>query len=102
MLSDRHHPGFVQQDWKGIGSYGTVGLEFALSILFGAWIGNWLDKKTGFYPWLTIIFGACGLAAGVRALWRVAQQANREADRQERMEREARKKYHDDSQRPQP
>lgn len=85
----------VQQYWKGIGAYGTVGLEFALSILFGGWVGYKLDQFAGLYPWLTIVFGLCGLAAGIRALWRVLKRANREAESASQTSEEARKEYHD-------
>lgn len=85
----------MQQYWKAIGSYGTVGLEFSLSVIVGLVGGQWLDEKlgTGFLMWLG---GAFGLAAGVRALWRALQRANREADELTRKERLERKKYDDD------
>lgn len=90
----------MQQDWKGLGGYGTVGLEFVLSIVAGSYGGWWLDRKLGISPWLTLIGFVFGVAAGFRAVWRALERANREAEQQEREEREARQKYHgrDDSQ----
>jgi ATP synthase protein I len=86
----------VKQDWKGVGRYGTVGLEFALSILVGLMAGHWLDGKFGTGGWLTFIGAAYGVAAGVRALYRAAQQATRDAEALDRREREERQKHHDE------
>jgi F0F1-type ATP synthase assembly protein I len=87
----------VQQDWKTFGRYGTVGLEFALSILLPLFLGRWLDQKLGTGSWLTLICAGLGLAAGVRAVLRALREANREAERLEREEREARKKFDDEA-----
>ena len=84
----------MQQHWKGVGAYATVGLELGLSILVGLYGGWWLDKKLGSGPWLTLVGLGFGIAAGFRALWRALQQANRDADRMDRQEREARERYH--------
>jgi ATP synthase protein I len=87
----------MRQDLKGLGTYGTVGIEFVLSILFGLFGGQWLDRKLGSAPWLTLIGTGFGIAAGVRALLRAARDAQRELADEERREREARKKYFDRS-----
>ncbi|HVJ17866.1 MAG TPA: AtpZ/AtpI family protein [Polyangiaceae bacterium] len=89
----------MQQHWKGLGTHGTVGLEIALSVTVGLLGGQWLDKKFGTSPWLTIIGLAYGIAAAVRALYRALKRANLEAEELERKEAEARKKYDDDDQR---
>jgi ATP synthase protein I len=86
----------VQQHWKGIGSYGTVGLEFAFSVLFGLAVGTWLDKKFETGGWLTLIWFGLGLAAGTRAIYRALKRANQEAQEHELRDQEAKKKYHDD------
>jgi F0F1-type ATP synthase assembly protein I len=85
----------VQQDWKNAARHGTVGIEFALSILLPAFFGRWLDQKFGTGYWLTLVFAGFGLAAGVRAVLTALNLANREAERLERQEREARKKFDD-------
>ena len=89
----------MNNSWKGIGSYSTVGLDFVLSILFGLFAGRWLDRKLGTGHWLTIAGLGFGLAAGVRTLLRALERANREAEEQERRDRVARDKFHDDKDR---
>jgi F0F1-type ATP synthase assembly protein I len=83
----------VKQDWKGVGRYGTVGLELALSVLVGLFGGQWLDRHLHTAPWLTIVGTVYGIAAGVRGLYRAAQQATRDAEELDRREREERQKY---------
>jgi ATP synthase protein I len=85
----------VQQHWKGLGSYGTIGLEFALSVLVGLLGGQWLDGKLGTEPWLMLAGLVLGSAAGFRSLWRIAAKLNREAEKEEARERDARRRYHE-------
>jgi ATP synthase protein I len=85
----------VNKSWKGIGSYSTVGLELALSILVGLFGGRWLDRKLGTGGWLTVIGLCFGIAAGVRSLMRALRQANKDAEEEERKDEEARKKFHE-------
>ena len=85
----------VQQNWKGIASYATVGLEFGLSLLVGLFAGRWLDQKLGTAHWLTFLGFGFGIAAGYRAIYRAAKAANREAELEEARQREERHQYHD-------
>lgn len=89
----------VQQNWKGIASYATVGLEFGLSLLVGLFGGRWLDGKLGTDPWLAIIGFCFGVAAGYRSIYRAAQAANRDAERADKDELAERRRYHDDDHR---
>jgi len=90
-------PPSVQQDWKALGSYGTLGMEIALSIVVGLFGGQWLDKKLHTGGALTWVGFAYGLAAAGRAIYRAVRKSNREAEETERREREARQKYDDAS-----
>jgi F0F1-type ATP synthase assembly protein I len=90
----------MKHDLKGLGTYGTVGLELILSILLGLFGGQWLDKKFGTAPWLALIGLAFGTAAGVRSLLRALKVANREIEEEDRRERLARSKYHERAARP--
>jgi hypothetical protein len=85
----------MQQDWKAMATYATVGLEFALSMLVGLFGGRWLDGKLGTH-WLTLVGAGFGIAAGGRAIYRAVQAANREAEREEAEERARRQRYHDE------
>jgi F0F1-type ATP synthase assembly protein I len=89
----------MQQDWKGINRYATVGLEFALSLLVGLFGGRWLQGKLGTGNWLTFVGFGFGIAAGYRAIYRAVQAANRDAEREEAAEQAERQRYHDESSR---
>ncbi|MEZ4220754.1 MAG: AtpZ/AtpI family protein [Polyangiaceae bacterium] len=86
----------MQYHWKGVGTYGTVGLELVLSIVFGLWVGNKADQWLGTGPWLALLGCGFGVAAGVRSVTRALERANREAEKAEREEREARRRYLND------
>ena len=86
----------MKQDWKAVGSYGTVGIEVVLSVLVGFIGGYWLDGKLGTGPWLTLIGLAYGIAAAARALYRAARRATKEAEELDRREREERKRFRDE------
>jgi F0F1-type ATP synthase assembly protein I len=85
----------VQQHWKGVGTYGTVGLELGLSVLVGVLGGQWLDTRLGTEPWLMVAGLVLGAVAGFRTLWRALAKANRALEREEQRERENRRKYLD-------
>ncbi len=87
----------MQHHWKGVGTYGTVGLELVLSIVFGLWVGNKADQWLETGPWLALLGTGFGVAAGVRSVLRALNRANAEAEKAERKDREARKRYLDDS-----
>jgi len=87
----------VQQDWKALGNYGTLGLEVALSVVVGLFGGQWLDHKFHTRGVLTWVGFAYGLAAAGRAIYRAVRRANREAEEAEQRERDARKKYDQDA-----
>jgi ATP synthase protein I len=90
-------PPAVQQDWKALGTYGTLGMEIALSVVVGLFGGQWLDKKLHTGGVLTWVGFAYGLAAAGRAIYRAVRKSNQEAEEAERRDREARQKYDDDA-----
>jgi ATP synthase protein I len=90
----------VDDNWKGPGNYATVGIEVVLSVLVGLYAGHRLDAWLGSSPWLTVVGFGFGVAAAVRALYRVTKQANRDAEELDRQQREARKRYHERGKQP--
>lgn len=96
MVSQRRLRAGVQQDWKGIGRYSTVGLEFALSVIVGLMLGQWLDEKFDTGGLLTLVWFFFGLVAGGRAIYRAAKRAERDLSDEDAAARETKRKYLDD------
>ncbi|MCS6899664.1 MAG: AtpZ/AtpI family protein [Myxococcales bacterium] len=61
--------------------YGSVGIEFALSVLLGLLAGRWADQRAGTGGGLVLAGFLLGVLLGFRSLWRVTQQAQREIER---------------------
>jgi hypothetical protein len=74
------------KEWKGVGSFGTVGLEIVLSIVLGLFGGRWLDTKFDTAPYLAVVGFFFGVAAAVKAIVRTTKEMQREAAREEREE----------------
>jgi len=51
----------------------TIGLEFALPPLGGAWLDRW----SGTSPWLTVVGAVLGFAVGMMHILRIAREAGR-------------------------
>jgi F0F1-type ATP synthase assembly protein I len=52
---------------------GSLGLELALSVLVGFFIGWLLDSVLHTRPWLMLVFLLLGGVAGFRSLWRAVR-----------------------------
>jgi len=60
------------------GSYLSLGLEIAVGVALGVFVGRWLDRKYGWDSWGTMIGAMLGLAAGMYLLIREAIRMNRD------------------------
>jgi len=49
----------------------SIGIEIALSIGLGMFLGWWLDNKFNTDPWLFILFFLAGIGSAVKAVMRV-------------------------------
>jgi ATP synthase protein I len=56
-------------------SVASVGLEMGVAVAVGLAIGYFLDREFETAPYLTLLFLLFGVAAGFKALFRVARQA---------------------------
>jgi ATP synthase protein I len=81
----------VRSDLKGLGDYGTVGLDLVLSILLGFFAGRWVDGKLGTHGWLTLVGFLLGVVAGFRSLYRAAVKMRKETEAEDERERRSRR-----------
>jgi ATP synthase protein I len=76
----------MSKNWKGVGSFGTVGLEIVVAIVLGLLGGRWLDGKLDTAPYLAIVGFFFGVVTAVKAVWRTWKDMQRETAREEREE----------------
>lgn len=72
------------EEWRGVGSFGTIGLEIVLSIALGFFGGRWLDEKFGTAPYLGGLGFVFGLAAAIKAVMRAHAEMQALAAKEER------------------
>ncbi len=63
--------------WGIAATTGAVGLEIAVSIGIGYLGGQYLDRKLGTGPWLTVVGFLAGVGAAIKALVRVVRTYKR-------------------------
>ena len=74
----------MKDQYKAVGSWGTLGLEIVLSILIGYFGGHWLDGRAGTDPWLSIVGFFFGCAAAGKAIHRTWKEMGAVTAREER------------------
>jgi F0F1-type ATP synthase assembly protein I len=74
----------MKAEYKALGSFGTLGLEIALCIVFGALGGQWIDGKLGTSPGFIIFGFVCGLGAAGKAVVRVMREMQEVTAKEER------------------
>jgi F0F1-type ATP synthase assembly protein I len=74
----------MSSSWKAAYRYGNIGLELFLSIVVGFVVGRWVDRRwLSGHGWGTAVGTALGVYTGFRSLWKLAKQAQREAEAEE-------------------
>ena len=77
-----------QPSWKAAYRYGNIGLELFLSIVVGFLLGRWVDRRfAGGHGYATAVGTLVGVYTGFRALYKLAKQAEREAESEDVRER---------------
>jgi ATP synthase protein I len=71
-------------EWRGVGSFGTIGLEIVLCIALGFFGGRWLDEKFGTAPYLGGLGFCFGLAAAIKSVMRAHAEMQALAAKEER------------------
>jgi ATP synthase protein I len=51
-------------------------LSFVIALGIGWWVGQWLDRRFGSGPWLTLVFVLFGLVAGVLNVYRTLSRVS--------------------------
>ena len=61
-----------KNDWYvSYATYGAAGIQLAVSVIAGLFLGNYLDKKIGTLPWLTVTGLVVGFVSGFYNLIRI-------------------------------
>jgi ATP synthase protein I len=80
-------------EWRGVGSFGTIGLEIVLCIALGFFGGRWLDEKLGTAPYLALLGFVFGLAAAIKSVMRAHAEMQALAAKEEREQGNPRPMY---------
>jgi len=57
--------------------YGAAGVQLAASVVAGLFIGDYIDKKAGTGPWITVAGLALGFAGGLINMFRIVKTITR-------------------------
>ena len=63
----------MKDEYRAIGSWGTLGLEIVLSELVGFLGGRWLDARFGTTPWVSVVgfcFGCGAAGSAIHRAWK--------------------------------
>lgn len=63
----------------------SVGIEIALSIGLGMFLGWWLDKKFDTHPWFFILFLFAGLGSAIKAVIRIMKMVDMQDETKEEL-----------------
>ena len=74
----------MKDEYRAVGSWGTLGLEIVLSVMIGFFGGRWLDARFGVGPWLSLVGFFFGSAAAAKAIHRTWAEMQRVTTREER------------------
>jgi hypothetical protein len=74
----------MKDEYRAVGSWGTLGLEIVLSVLIGFFGGRWIDGRFGTAPWVSIVGFFFGCAAAGKALHRTWTEMSKVTAREER------------------
>jgi F0F1-type ATP synthase assembly protein I len=85
--------------YKGLGGYGTLGLEIVISFLLGLFGGRWLDDRYGTSPWLFFAGTGLGAVLSIKAILRTTKLMRRVAEREEREQGNPKPLYESSSER---
>jgi hypothetical protein len=74
----------MKDEYKAVGSWGTLGLEIVLSVMVGFFGGRWLDSKLGTDPYLGVLGFFLGCGAAVKSIMRTLNEMKAVTAREEK------------------
>jgi ATP synthase protein I len=74
----------VKREYKAIGSFGTLGLEVVLCMLFGFFAGYWIDGKLDTRPYLSVLGLTFGIGAAIKSILRAVREMRAVTEKEER------------------
>jgi ATP synthase protein I len=75
----------MKDEYRAVGSWGTLGLEIVLSVMLGFFGGRWLDGRLDTAPWLSLLgfFFGCGAASkAIHRTWKEMQAITTREERE--------------------
>ena len=64
--------------WASVGRAGVVGIEMAGSVVVALFLGDYLDRRLGTSPWLTVGFVLGGMVGGLLRVVKEFASSNEE------------------------
>ncbi|WP_126428854.1 AtpZ/AtpI family protein [Brevibacillus marinus] len=59
----------LDNPWQAIALVSVIGVDLAICVLAGFWVGRYLDRWLQTDPWLMLLGMLAGLAAGVYSVY---------------------------------
>jgi ATP synthase protein I len=72
--------------YKGLGAYGTIGMEIALGFVVALFGGGWLDRRFDVAPWCTVVLFVLAIINAIKAVRRAIVIMREVSEREEREE----------------
>jgi F0F1-type ATP synthase assembly protein I len=67
-----------KRDEPSLGHFMGLGLQVAIGVGLGLWVGSWLDRRFGWTPWGMLVCAMLGMAGGMYLLIKEAIRANKD------------------------
>ncbi|MFM1651198.1 AtpZ/AtpI family protein [Brevibacillus sp. B_LB10_24] len=61
----------IDKPWQAIGLVSVIGVDMAVCVIAGVWIGKYMDGLLGTKPWLLLAGLLIGLGVGVYSVYRL-------------------------------
>lgn len=65
---------------RNAGLASTAGIVLVVATFIGFFFGQWLDKRLGTEPWLTLLLTLMGIVAGFIEVFRIVRQISEDED----------------------